>query len=52
MGDNNSDGDGGGVDGDGSGAIPRPGRVPEQSLCPPKLGFDGGGVVELFCGKR
>ena len=34
------------------GAIPRPGRVPEQSLYPPKLGFDGGGVAELFRGKR
>ena len=31
-----------------SGAIPRPGRVPEQSFCPPKLVFDGGGAVELF----
>ena len=30
------------------GAIPYPGRVPEQSLCPPKLGFDGGGATELF----
>ena len=34
------------------GAIPRPGRVPEQSFCPLKLGFDGGGVAELFRGKR
>ena len=30
------------------GAIPRPGRVPEQSFCPPKFVGDGGGVVELF----
>ena len=30
------------------GAIPHPGRVPEVSLCPPKLGFDGGGAMELF----
>ena len=34
------------------GAIPRPGKVPEQSFYPPKLGFDGGGVAELFRGKR
>ena len=34
------------------GAIPFSDRVPEQSFCPPKLGFDGGGVAELFCGKR
>ena len=32
------------------GEIPRPGRVPEQSFCPPKLGFDGGDMVELFRG--
>ena len=30
------------------GAIPRPGRVPEQSLCPLKLVFDGGGAMDLF----
>ena len=30
------------------GAIPRPGGVPEQSFCPPKLVFDGGGMAELF----
>ena len=30
------------------GAIPRPGRVPEQSFCPPNLVCDGGGVAELF----
>ena len=52
MGGSNGDGDGGGVDGDGPWAIPRPGRVPEQSFCPPKLGFDGGGVAELFRGKH
>ena len=34
------------------GAIPRPGKVPEQSFCPPKLGFDGGGMAELFRGKH
>jgi hypothetical protein len=58
MGDSNSDEDGGevdgdgvgvnGVNGDGSGAIPRPGSVPEQRLLPPKLVFDGGGAAELF----
>jgi hypothetical protein len=32
MGDNNEDEDGNGVGGDGSGAIPCPGRVPEQSI--------------------
>jgi hypothetical protein len=32
MGDSNGDGDGGGVDRDGSGAIPCPGRVPEQGI--------------------
>jgi hypothetical protein len=30
------------------GAIPLPGRVPEQRLCPLKLVFDGGGAAELF----
>jgi hypothetical protein len=30
------------------GAIPHPGRVPEQRLLTPKLVFDGGGAVELF----
>ena len=30
------------------GAIPHPGRVPEQSFCPPKLFFEGGGATELF----
>ena len=34
------------------GAILRPGRVPEQSFCPPKLGFDGDGMAELFRGKH
>ena len=36
MGVNNGDEDGGGVDGDGSGGIPRPGRVPEQRLMSPE----------------
>jgi hypothetical protein len=39
MGDNNGDEDGGGVDGDDSGAIPRLGRVPEQRLLSPKIGL-------------
>ena len=30
------------------GAIPRPGSVPEQRFCPPKLVVDGGGAAELF----
>ena len=30
------------------GAIPRPGSVPEQRFCPPKLDVDGGGAAELF----
>ena len=30
------------------GAIPYPGTVPEQSFCPLKLGFNGGGATELF----
>ena len=30
------------------GAIPHPSRVPEQSFCPSKLGFDGGSVMKLF----
>jgi hypothetical protein len=30
------------------GAIPCPGRVPEQRFLSPKLVFDGGGAVELF----
>ena len=30
------------------GAIPRPGGVPEQRLCPLKLVVDGGGAAELF----
>ena len=30
------------------GAIPRPGGVPEQRFCPPKLVVDGGGAAELF----
>jgi hypothetical protein len=39
MGDSNDDEDGGEVDGDGSGAIPRPGWVPEQRLLSPKIGL-------------
>jgi hypothetical protein len=49
MGDNNVDGDGGEVDGDSveamesmemaPGALPRPGRVPEQRLLSPKIGL-------------
>ena len=30
------------------GAILRPGGVPEQRFCPPKLDVDGGGAAELF----
>jgi hypothetical protein len=30
------------------GAIPHPGRVPEQRLLSPKLVFDGGSAAELF----
>ena len=30
------------------GAIPRPGGVPKQRFCPPKLVVDGGGAAELF----
>ena len=52
MGGSNGDEDGDGVDGDGPGVIPRPDRVPEQSFCPPKLGFDSGSVAELFREKR
>ena len=48
MGDNNSDGYGGGVDGDGSGGNSPSGKVPEQSFCPPKLVFDVGGAMEPF----
>jgi hypothetical protein len=50
MGDSNGDEDGGGVDGDGfRGAIPRPGRVPEQRLLSPKTEFrDGGGAPGVF----
>jgi hypothetical protein len=36
------------TDGDGSRALPRPGRVPEQRLYPPKFVFDGGGAAKLF----
>src|ERR1041385_8666860 len=30
------------------GALPRPGRVPAQELCPPKLDGDGGGDRNCF----
>ena len=30
------------------GAIPRPGKVPEQRVLSPKLVLDGGGAAELF----
>jgi hypothetical protein len=30
------------------GAIPHPGKVPEQRLLSSKLVFDGGGTAELF----
>ena len=30
---------------DGSGANPRPGRVPEQAIWPPKFVGDGGGAL-------
>ena len=30
------------------GALPRPGRVPAQEFCPPKLVFDGGGDRNCF----
>jgi hypothetical protein len=39
IGDNNDNEDSSGVDGDGSGAIPRPDRVPEQRLLSPKIGL-------------
>jgi hypothetical protein len=44
----NGNEDGGGVDGDGSGEIPRTGRVPNRHFCPLKLVFDGGGAAEIF----
>ncbi|KAK1650346.1 hypothetical protein QYE76_068151 [Lolium multiflorum] len=48
MGDSNGDEDGGGVDGDDSGAIPRPGGVPEQRLLSPETCLrDGGGYGTL-----
>ena len=52
MGGSNGNGDGSGVDGDGPEGNSTSRQVPEQSFCPPKLGFNGGGVVELFRGKR
>jgi hypothetical protein len=34
------------------GALPRPGRVPEQDFCPPKFVFNGSGAAELFWEKH
>jgi hypothetical protein len=34
------------------GALPHPGRVPEQRPLSPEFVFDGGGAVELFLGKH
>jgi hypothetical protein len=34
------------------GAIPCPGRVPEQILYPPNLLCDGSGAAELYLGKH
>jgi hypothetical protein len=56
MGDNNIDGDGGGVDedgggvdGDGSGGkFPIPAGCRNRDFCPPKFVFDGGSAAELF----
>ena len=49
MGVSNGDEDGGGVDGDGfRGAIPRPGRVPEQGFLSPELGLTTAVATELF----
>ena len=44
----NGDEDGSGVDGDGSEGNSPSRQGVEQSFCPLKLGFDGGGVAELF----
>jgi hypothetical protein len=62
MGDNNVDGDGGEVDGDGGGdngvdgddfgGFPIPAGYRNREFCPPKLVFNGGGVVELYWEKR
>jgi hypothetical protein len=40
------------TDGDGFGALPRPGRVPEQRFLSPKFIVGGGGAAELFWEKR
>ena len=55
MGEGDGDEDGSGVDEDGSGAIPRPGRVPERSFCPPNLDFGAvaarnfsGSLINIF----
>jgi hypothetical protein len=58
MGDSNVDGDGGEVDGDGDGvdemalgALPRPGRVPEQRILSPKIGLQRRRRYGTFLGK-
>jgi hypothetical protein len=58
MGDSNVDGDGGevngdggGVDGDAFGALPHPGRVPEQRLLFPKIGLRWRRRCGTFLGK-
>ena len=49
MGVSNGNDDGGGVDGDGfRGAIPRPGRVPEQRFLSPELGLTMTAAAEHF----
>ena len=53
MGTSNGDEDGDGVDGDGSGgALPRPGRVPEQRFMSPRTRVDDGGGYGTFRGRR
>jgi hypothetical protein len=49
MGDSNSDGDGGGEDGDGSWEIPRPGRVPEQRILSLEIGLRWWQRCGTFC---
>jgi hypothetical protein len=49
MGVSNGDEDGGGVDGDVSGAIPHLGRVPEQRLLSPKIGLRWWQHCGTFC---
>jgi hypothetical protein len=52
MGDNNGNGDGGGVDRDGSGAIPHPSRVPEQRFLSPEIGLRWRRCYGTFRGRR